>query len=422
MDGRQTLLSFHPNRDAILAEAHARPSEPLPTPTLATRITALSGDLEKDLAHMVALCRRLQVPEPASGARWCLADAGAWRVRWERHTEVSSWTFYRPLAEGAAPAPSATALDVVPRDWLAGLPGQVIVAAHVALLRSRSADTLTGDEIAASVTDGAAQVFTDFRPGADGFTRFLVVQPAPDAPAAGRTMLQLFEIESYRLLALLGFPAAGEAAAELSRLEQQAVAAALRVSETGGIEADRKLLGDLAALAASAQSITARTSFRFGASRAYYGLVLERIQQLREQRFETRPTISEFMERRLAPAMRTIDAVAERQQRVIEHIARSSQLLSTRVEVAAEATNASVLASLDKRASLQLRLQQAVEGLSVTAISYYLVGLINYVFYGLEELNRGFDHHVATAIAAPFVVGGVWLTLRSLRKRILDGN
>ncbi len=34
---------------------------------------------------------------------------------------------------------------------------------------------------------------------------------------------------------------------------------------------------------------------------------------------------------------------------------------------------------MNRRAELQLRLQQTVEGLSVAAISYYIVGLFGYV-------------------------------------------
>ncbi len=43
--------------------------------------------------------------------------------------------------------------------------------------------------------------------------------------------------------------------------------------------------------------------------------------------------------------------------------------------MALEAQNQTLLASMDRRARLQLRLQQTVEGLSVAAICYYVVGL-----------------------------------------------
>ena len=112
----------------------------------------------------------------------------------------------------------------------------------------------------------------------------------------------LFEIETYRMLALLAFPLAGQAGPILSHLEAEVAVADGEVSKPGSIDADRVLLNQLASLAGEAQALSGRTSFRFSASRAYYGLVQERILQLRERRLEGRPTIADFMGRRLAPA------------------------------------------------------------------------------------------------------------------------
>jgi uncharacterized membrane-anchored protein len=415
-------LRFHGDRNSLLAEAHARPSTPLPTPTLASRIATLSdrADNSSDLNHMVALCRRLGVPEPQKGVRWCVLDAGSWWLRWEQHTEASTWTFYRPIPESYIPKSNETALDLVPQDWLTGLPGETLVAAHISLLRERSPMGMlpAADEVATDLSDGAAQVYTDFRTGADSFTHFQLIQAKPDAAQAGRIMLRLFEIETYRLMALLAFPLAGEVAKALSRLEAETIDAAIHLADEGGIEEDRALLRRLATLAGEAQTLAGRTNFRFAAARAYYGIVLERIQQLREQRIGSRPNIADFMERRLAPAMRTCAAVSERQQSLIEHVARTSQLLNTRVELAAEVTNAKLLASMDKRARWQLRLQQTVEGLSVAAISYYGVGLLASVFGAVENKWPNFDKVTATGIAVPVVFALVWWALQRVRKKI----
>jgi uncharacterized membrane-anchored protein len=376
---------------------------------------------ERDRLHMVALCRRLGVAEPGTGARWSVLDAGSWQLRWEQHTEVSTWTFYRQIAEGYFPSIDESALDLAPIDWLSELPGEVLVAAHITLLRTRPPHLAPASEaeIAVKVADDAAQVFTDFRPGPDTFTRMQVIQPVAEAALAGRIVQQLFEIETYRLMALLAFPVAGKAAAEISRLEQAAADAALEVSNDSGIEADRELLNRLARLAGEAQALAGSTSFRFSAARAYYGLVQERIQQLHETPEESQLTIGEFMERRLAPAMRTCAAVGERLQRVIEHIAKTSQLINTRVDVAAEVTNANLLASMDRRARLQLRLQQTVEGLSVAAISYYALGLLEYVFRAVSVVNHSFAPQIATGIAAPFIFVLVWFALRRMRIKML---
>jgi uncharacterized membrane-anchored protein len=413
-------FKFHPHRNRLLAEAHARPYTPLPSPSLATRIANLSA-AEDDFAHVTALCRHLGVPEPAPNARWCAIDAGDWRLRWERHTEASTWTFYRAIAEDAVPAQRETALDMVPRHWLAHLPGEILVGSHVVLLRKRSVPPVISgvDEIAVNVAGGAAQVFTDFRPGEDLFTRIQIIQPQADANTAGRLVQRLFEIETYRLMAMLAFPLAEPAGQVLTHLEAEAAAAALEVCKAGGVEADRALVNRLAVLAGEAQALLGRTSFRFSAASAYYGLVQERIEQLREARLEGRPTLAEFMERRLAPAMRTCTAVAERLQDVVKHISTTSQLLNTRVEVASEANNEHLLASMNRRAQLQLRLQQTVEGLSVAAISYYALGLLNYVFKAGEDFWNDFDPAIATGLAAPLVILAVWRTLHRIRARMI---
>lgn len=412
---------FHPQRDRLLAEAHARPATPLAAPSWATRIAALSGEtsVDADRAHMAALCRMIGAAEPGPTARWCVVDAGTWRLRWERHTEFSTWTFFRPALDDGAALFNATAVDLAPQAWLADLPGDILVACHVALVRQTPAEALlsTGAHVGAVVADGAARLLTDFRAGPDGFTRVIIESPQGDAALNGRIVQQVFEIETYRLMALFAFPLAQETAAKLAGIEAEAARSALAVTEVGGAAEDRKLLTHLAALAGEAEAIAARTSFRFAAARAYHGLVRERIAQLREDKLDERPTIAEFMERRLAPAMRTCASVEERLALLGERVARTAQMLNTRVDIAAEETNAELLASMDRRALLQLRLQETVEGLSVAAISYYALGLLGYLLKAVNHVLPGIDPNVATGLAAPLVIGIVWYGLRMLRER-----
>ena len=424
MSQPQPVFRFHAERDQLLAEAHARPSTPAPAPLMASRVATLSGeaDAEVDRAHMAALCRKLGVPEPGPDARWCIADGGVWRLRWERHTEVSTWTVFHPDRNEEAAAFTATALDVLPQDWLAAMPGEVLAAAHVALVQAapKASVFAESDLVASEAAGGAVQVFTDFRPGPDGFTRFVVVQQAGGPVVAGRIVQQLFEIETYRLLALLAFPVATGGATAITGLEAEAAEAASHVAQAGGVEADRELLSRLAILAGQAESLAASTGFRFAASRAYHGLVQERIAQLNERALGGRPAIRDFMERRLAPAMRTAAAAAERQRDVIARISRTTQMLAARVDVASEATNASLLKSMDRRASLQLRLGETVEGLSAVAISYYALALLKVAVEGVAHLRPGVDPTLTTGLAAPVVILLVWLFLRRIRAGILQ--
>jgi uncharacterized membrane-anchored protein len=73
---------------------------------------------------------------------------------------------------------------------------------------------------------------------------------------------------------------------------------------------------------------------------------------------------------------------------------------------------------MDRRAQLQLRLQETVEGLSVIAIGYYGVGLVGYLFNGLEEGGFPLDSSIAMGLSVPIVVGLAWLGLKRLKKRL----
>ena len=92
-----------------------------------------------------------------------------------------------------------------------------------------------------------------------------------------------------------------------------------------------------------------------------------RIAELREGRVEGMPTLREFVERRLLPAMKTCETVARMQEGLSARISRASELLRTRVDIELERQNQELLAQMNRRAKLQLRLQETVEGLSVVA-------------------------------------------------------
>ncbi len=411
---------FHPDRDRLLAEVHARPFTPLRTPMLAGRIASLSGPdgADADRAHMADLCRALGRREPDATSRWFALEAGAWRLRWERHTEFSTWTFFR--TPEAANLATQTALDSAPADWLAKLPGEVLVATKLLLIDKDGPETAAliarHDSIGAILLNDTARVFTDLRPDPDGLTNYLLVMSSKDQQLAGRLALGLLEIETYRLMALLGFPLAGEATLELNRIEREAGDLAGQLARDADPEIDHALLVRLTALAGETEELGSRTSFRFGASTAYHEIVSDRIETLQEQRIAGLQTLGEFMERRLGPAMRTCDTVARRQHAAIERIARTEQMLNTRVEVATEATNAALLASMDRRARDQLQLQRAVEGFSVFAITYYAVSLAGYAFKAIEKQVAGFDATIATAILSPIVLLAAWFVLRRTRR------
>lgn len=411
-------MNFHPLRDRLLAEVHARPPTPIEAPMLVTRLAALSGldSAEVDLRHMADLCARLGREAPVAGMRWWAVDAGDWQLRWERHSEFSSWTFLRRPTDK-----DGSAADLAPHDWLEAIPGQVLVATTLRLRRGHHGHTPTTerqDTIGARLFDGQATLLTDLKADAQGMTRFEVVLHQEDSVLAGRLALSLLEIETYRLMALFAFPVAGEAAALVGEMEAEAEQLAGRIADDQGVDDDRALLTRLVALSGRAEALSASTNFRFGAGQAYHGIVQDRIASLGETPIPGLQTIGAFMERRLAPAMRTCMSVAARERALIDRVARAGQMLDTRIDLITQKINADLLASMDRRASAQLKLQRTVEGLSVAAIAYYVVSLLGYVFKGFEKSWPAFGGTAALAIATPLTVAAIWLASRRLRREL----
>jgi uncharacterized membrane-anchored protein len=228
---------------------------------------------------------------------------------------------------------------------------------------------------------------------------------------------RLLEIETYRMMALLAFPLAREVGASLTHAEARLARITERMIDVAPRE-EPQLLDDLTRLAAEVERGESASRFRFGAAAAYYRLVRQRIAELRESRLPRVQTIAEFMGRRLAPAMATCESVANRQDELSARVARASQLLRTRVDITLERQNQDLLASMDRRAKLQLRLQQTVEGLSVAAITYYAAGLVDYLAKAGSSLGLPLEPDVVVGVAIPLIALGLWRGLRRLRRSL----
>ena len=208
-------------------------------------------------------------------------------------------------------------------------------------------------------------------------------------------------------MALLAFPLARQAGVEVARIDRAIAAIITALADPDVAQNDRELLESLTGLAAESECLDAATAFRLSAARAYYAIVIQRIGELREERIPGLQMVAEFMDRRLAPAMKTCEAAADRQAMLAGRVSRTSDLLRTRVDIALEEKNADLLKSMNRRAKVQLRLQETVEGLSVVAISYYLLSLIGYAAKGLKAAGLPVDTDVAQLVALPIILGGV---------------
>lgn len=366
--------------------------------------------------------------QPASHIALTLGDC---KLKWERHTEYSRYVI--AVENGCDPPFSTPAIAALPEEWVAQLPGKVMYAGHVEVkaLDAISAGACEPQDlvqlsrasfddrplVGSVIAGGLGVTLTDFRIDEGGFSRILLIDRGMTAPQIGRAVQALLEIDTYRLLALLAFPVARDLSPLLARDERE-------LSEIANllVKADKSiepvLLDRLTTLQAHIERYEADHQYRFGAAAAYYAIVERRIAQLREERLGSLQTLQEFMERRLAPAMNTCTAAMGRLESLSQRVARATQLLSTRVGITREGQNQQLLETMNQRAAAQFRLQGTVEGLSVAAVTYYIVGLVNYLAKGLADAGVAIDPGIATAVSIPLVAVLIAFGIRKIRRAV----
>lgn len=274
----------------------------------------------------------------------------------------------------------------------------------------------TSPPIISSVLGGAGVLAGDLMPDRDGYTRWILFVDQSVGPGrTGRTLQRLFDLDTYRMLALLGFERSHELSAGLNELDPDLTDLITAMDDPGRPVGE--MLHELLAVTARLEGLAMSHQFRFGATTAYASIVEDRLAALSEDRFLGRQTLAEFLTRRYVPAIRTAQSAEQRLDRMLERSRRAAELLRTRLDVAHSTQNQALLVSMDRRADLQLRLQTTVEGLSVVAVSYYLLGLLGYVLAPAAE-STGLDKTWLLAGLAPLVVLAVWLGLRQVKRRI----
>lgn len=429
-------ITDHPLRYALTNELHARPAPVIAVPGMAVFIAlkpehdAVARERDRDRAHLLSFLDRTGAVHPAPGATHHGCQIGRYGLKWENHTEFTSYTaFAEGLPERAF---DPAGFDVFPADWLETAPGMrvtsiLMMVEHLPLLDDDRVDEsainealgawFVGESLAASwVLDGAAIVASDFRIDPAGHVRMAVfVHPRTGPQRVGRIVQRLCEIETYKTMSMLGLARARQVSVEMGGLDRRL--GSLVSDMAAGLPRAEDALDQLMAVSAELERLEMSASFRFGATRAYEALVHARVEVLRESRFQGRQTLAEFMQRRFDPSMRTVKAAEGRLATLSERAMRAGRLLSTQVEVARSAQNQDILKSMDRRADLQLRLQHTVEGLSVVAISYYAVGLAaNLALPFAEPLGLG--KTVLMAVLTPVVIGLVWWAVRRVRRRL----
>lgn len=424
-------------QQSLHAEIHARPPTLLTAPQMIKHMVFWASHEQKQLAreYLNDLLEQDGQPGLDASAVFAQCQIGPVQLRWELHTEFVSWTFMRvPQAseiQAISAHPWPDPLTDLPPGWLQNLPGTLLTGVKLWVLPLQQVQPdaclahLFGDRYVTGswVISQSTQLYADLKVRADACTHMLILTPAADtrsnyALRLGRLVQRVLEIETYRMTALLGLPAARQSASWLSQAEDELAAVARDVSHTDNA-GEPALLDRLTRLAARLEEMYARTHSRFSASAAYHHLVLQRLDDIVEQRMEDMQTLRAFLSRRLAPAMATCRSVDARQASLSERIARIDNLLRTRINMAQKRGSRELLASMNRRQYLQLRLQSTVEGLSVAAISYYVVGLVAYLARGARQIGWPWSVETSVALATPVVIFGVWFSLRAMHHRIM---
>lgn len=449
---------FLPNDDvwrrALHNEVHARPAARVRLPALITFVAVLNADVTRaqECAHLNLLPGQPPLQPEQLADNFLRLRLSGFTLKWERHSEFSRYSIVQPLSAQAflgAAEPDLLAQLALPVQWLGQIPGRTVAAIQLAMVQAplddapalmqQAVDWLGGGTVVASLMGtnlppgltasdvpdrhgyrhpmGHSWALTQFRLRDDGFERMLVIAPEGTSQTrAGRIAARLLELETYRLMALRGLPVAKALGPMLSQSEQALAAITAQLENKSA--SDQQLLDTLVSLAARVERATAVNVYRFSATKAYDALVNQRIKELRERAIPGTQTIGEFMQRRLSPAMATVQATAQRLASLSQRVARTSDLLRTRVDILTEAQNQQLLEKLTRGQETQLRLQATVEGLSIAAISYYVISLLLYAAKALKAAGVPLNAEITAGALVPVVLWAVWRTTQKIHAKL----
>jgi uncharacterized membrane-anchored protein len=403
---------MHPQRLPLHNELHARPSLYFDEPAHVFHLAFLANDGQCDTL-LSRCCPGPVDPEAAQG----ITELEGHALKWERHAEFLTLTLVVPCASHE-PCWSLPPNALV--DRVEPFMQHVINAVQIVV---RDDASFTGDLSAYGFKDpsgsctggGDATVWSDFRLSEDGTNRFLFVNKRLNAYRQGRMIRRLLEIETYRMMASLSLVTAKALSTQLNIFDKTLVNLSERNAgpDTGNAKA---LLTDIANLSAQVVSSTAKTRHRFSATQAYAQLVFERLSELRESHVGDCQRLGIFIERRFKPTVRYCAVTEQRLEQLAKSVANLGDLLQARVQVEMEEQNSEILKSLSARADTQIKIQRAVEGLSIIAITYYLLNLLKLFYSGLHLMGADISAKDAMLAMTPLALAILLFILIRIRK------
>ncbi|EAQ96750.1 DUF3422 family protein [Congregibacter litoralis] len=424
-----TPINTLSERIALSNEWHARPLLTLPSPLRCSHMVCLRGDtsLEERRQDFADFCESQGQSGPSKESRHHSVNVGNCLLKWEGHTEADSYTLL--VAGNGEPPFAAPAISFLDASMRSRLMDQLFLGVHIEVIpctdspeesRLQRVRALLGRQevYGGSISDNQGEIWSSFRLDAEGFSRIVIMDCALSEARLSRQVQRILEVETYRMLAMLGLPAARDVMGTLGELEPALDEVIEQIAHRDADPALELSLGRITRIAAKVEHVAAAHAYRFAASRAYNGIVERRVAELSEQQQGSAPRYTTFLQKTLMPAMRTCEAAERRTQELAQRVTRATQLLDSMVDMDQKKQNQAILESLAERANLQLRLQQSVEGFSIFAITYYAVGLLGYLFKSAKSLGLGINPDLLTGITAPVVLAIVWLSVRSIKNRL----
>ena len=427
-------------------ELHARPYIKLGNNLRTFHFAYLikENDEKKSWNYLDKFLRKINFQKlPNESSKYWVAEGKDLTVRYECHTEFISLTLIYPNKIENKNKPKLfdeNFLNLLPIEFLENFPGDHFLSTWIEMVPSNFnfrpidiEDYFYHDNFAGSnVAEDGANVFMSFKSDrtdflGSGFRRVFIQNKNLRTRRTGRLLQRIVELETYQVLSLLGLPQVRKETSNLSNLEKQITEITKSVSKTAKKNLNKKSidypdyqqdLNELSYVVAKIEEIDSSTNYRLSATAAYYKLVEQRIQDLREERLESFQTSYEFLSRRLQPAIRTTEAFSRRLESLATRAQRADNLVRTQIEMGVQIQNKNLLESMELRARAQLRLQETVESLSIVAITYYIVGLLSTLVDPINFEKFFISKTVFLALCVPIILILIWYIAKMVRKKI----
>lgn len=417
----EPLWTYHEDRQAAIDEVHARPSMEIIGPAVVMHIAfSCNRNDNIDLFSTISGSQSDEIP------RYAINMINDVAVKLERHTEFTTCTLVANNTQNQA------GVDKIYRDLLAHRSVKILSKCRISIVASAKelAKLNTfGKRVYGGIMRGELQVQSTLEKDDHNVINYAILSQNNGPTELGRRIQRLYELETYRIMALIGLPLARRLSGKLTELEDQ-LNELTSILERGPDLApnsgphspeltDQELFQKLSILSGKLDNSRSETRFRFSASNAYFEIIDARMKTLTEQEFGDLQTISGFLRSRLEPARATIQSVEKRQVTLTDDISRALTLLRTRIDIEMSKGNQALLKSLDGRYKQQLLISQAVEGLSTIAITYYAIGLLSYFLKAFDKAGQlPVSYTFILAVAVPVIMFTVWYSVRRLRLKL----